>query len=158
MICRSPRRAACSWLTFLPGFARSGLRSSSKRSAASRGSARRARVLVWRAARDWGRVMKRLLAALLALAGVAAPVAVQAQASASPYTSATRYDLAGRVVGTIAPDPDGAGSIAYAAVRNTYDVNGWLVKVEKGELAAWQSEAVAPSAWSGFMSGCLTLY
>ena len=107
-------------------------------------------MLVWRAARDWGLVMKRLLAFLLALAGVAAPLAVQAQASASPYTSATRYDLAGRVVGTIAPDPDGAGSIAYAAVRNTYDVNGWLVKVEKGELAAWQSEAVAPSAWSGF--------
>ena len=94
--------------------------------------------------------MKRLLAAFVALAGVAAPVAVQAQASASPFTSGTRYDIDGRVVGTIAPDPDGAGSIAFAAVRNTYDVNGRLIKVEKGELAAWQSEAVAPSAWSGF--------
>lgn len=94
--------------------------------------------------------MRRIFALLLALAGVAAPVAVQAQASASPFTSGVRYDIDGRVVGTIAPDPDGAGSIAFAAVRNTYDVNGRLIKVEKGELAAWQSEAVAPSAWSGF--------
>jgi RHS repeat-associated protein len=54
------------------------------------------------------------------------------------------------VVGTIAPDPDGTGPIAYAAVRNTYDAQGRLTRVESGELASWQSEAVAPSAWTGF--------
>jgi len=35
-------------------------------------------------------------------------------------------------------------------VRNTYDAAGRLIRVEQGELAAWQSEAVAPSAWTGF--------
>jgi YD repeat-containing protein len=56
----------------------------------------------------------------------------------------------GRVTGTIAPDPDGAGPLHYAAVRNTYDAAGRLTKIEKGELSSWQSEAVAPSSWSGF--------
>jgi RHS repeat-associated protein len=73
-----------------------------------------------------------------------------AQSLPSAYTSAARYDIAHRVTGTIAPDPDGAGPLHYQAIRNTYDAAGRLVKVEKGELAAWQSEAVAPSAWTGF--------
>lgn len=73
-----------------------------------------------------------------------------AQASAAPFTSASRYDALRRVTGTIAPDPDGAGALHYAAVRNTYDNAGRLVKVETGELSAWQSESVAPSAWTGF--------
>ncbi|HEX8222420.1 MAG TPA: hypothetical protein VF605_01230, partial [Allosphingosinicella sp.] len=67
-----------------------------------------------------------------------------------PYTSATRYDSGGRVTGTIAPDPDGSGPLAFAAVRNSYDPAGRLVRVEQGELAAWHSESVAPSAWPGF--------
>ncbi|NWN33477.1 RHS repeat-associated core domain-containing protein, partial [Klebsiella michiganensis] len=62
----------------------------------------------------------------------------------------TRYDLAHRVVGTIAPDPDGAGPLHHLAVRNTYDANGRLVKVEKGELVSWQPEAIVPASWSGF--------
>ena len=70
-----------------------------------------------------------------------------AQASASPYTSATRYDAMRRVGGTIAPDPDGAGPLRHAATRNTYDGAGRLTKVEKGELATWQSETVAPKDW-----------
>lgn len=73
-----------------------------------------------------------------------------AQPVASPYTSGARYDLSRRVVGTIAPDPDGAAPITYAAVRNSYNADGNLTKVEHGELAAWQSETVAPSAWTGF--------
>ncbi len=55
-----------------------------------------------------------------------------------------------RETGIISPDPDGGGAIAFAAVRNTYDPAGRLTKVETGELASWQSEAVAPAAWSGF--------
>ena len=68
----------------------------------------------------------------------------------SLLTSATRYDAMNRVTGTILPDPDGAGPLGYAAVRQTYDTAGRLTLVETGELAAWQSEAVAPSAWTGF--------
>ncbi|MDE8453444.1 hypothetical protein, partial [Klebsiella pneumoniae] len=67
--------------------------------------------------------------------------------SPSDYTSAVRYDLARRVVGTIAPDPDGSGPLHFAAVRNTYDAAGNLIKVEKGELSSWQSESVAPKDW-----------
>ncbi|WP_430445273.1 RHS repeat domain-containing protein [Sphingorhabdus contaminans] len=73
-----------------------------------------------------------------------------AQSTASPYTSAIRYDALGRTVGTIAPDPDGAGALKFAAVRNTYDASGNLIKIETGELSAWQSEAVLPASWTGF--------
>jgi RHS repeat-associated protein len=76
--------------------------------------------------------------------------AVQAQTSPSAFTSATRYDAARRVTGTIAPDPDNAGSIHFAATRNAYDPAGNLIRVETGELENWQSEAIAPSAWTGF--------
>ena len=78
------------------------------------------------------------------------PGTLQAQVSPSAYTSGVRYDGERHVTGTIAPDPDGAGPLGYAAVRNSYDANGRLIRVETGQLAAWQSEAVAPAAWTGF--------
>jgi RHS repeat-associated protein len=56
----------------------------------------------------------------------------------------------GRVVGTIAPDPDDGGPLAYQAVRNTYDAAGRVTKVESGELSRWFSETTVPSSWSGF--------
>jgi len=90
---------------------------------------------------------RRLLAALALLL---APAAAYAQPAASPYTSAQRYDAAGRITGSIAPDPDGAGALTFMAVRNSYDSAGRPIKVETGTLSAWQSEAVAPSAWTGF--------
>jgi len=95
-------------------------------------------------------IVRPLLAAvavvLAALLPALAPRA-DAQSSPSDYTSAVRYDLARRVVGTIAPDPDGSGPLHFAAVRNTYDAAGNLIKVEKGELSSWQSESVAPKDW-----------
>ncbi|MFA5970640.1 MAG: RHS repeat-associated core domain-containing protein [Sphingomonas sp.] len=90
--------------------------------------------------------LKRLLLPLALLA----PMVLHAQSSPSDFTSATRYDLSGRVVGTIAPDPDGAGPLHYAAARMTYDLAGRVIRVEKGSLASWQSEAVAPASWPGF--------
>ena len=71
------------------------------------------------------------------------------------YTHATRYNVGGQVTGTIAARPGRRGSCsAYKATRNTYGTSGatsgLLVSVESGELSAWQSESVAPSAWSGF--------
>jgi len=90
-------------------------------------------------------------ALLIGLAGVLGlmPPAM-AQSSASDFTSAIRYDDGRRVTGTIAPDPDGAGPLTFAAVRNSYDPAGRLIRVEKGKLAAWQSESVAPASWTGF--------
>ena len=77
-----------------------------------------------------------------------APAAALAQSSPSAFTSATRYDAAGRVTGTISPDPDTVGSgNPFLAVRNSYDGAGRLTKVETGTLSSWQSESVAPSAW-----------
>lgn len=91
----------------------------------------------------------RLLAlGAAALLGLASPA--QAQSSPSPYTSGHRYDVMGRETGTISADPDGAGSLPFQAVRKTYDAAGRLAKVEKGELTSWQSDTIAPSAWTGF--------
>jgi RHS repeat-associated protein len=78
------------------------------------------------------------------------PKVAWAQASPSPFTTGYRYDKNHQLTGTILPDPDGAGPRSYAAERNTYDAAGRLIKVEKGELAAWQSDGIDPSAWSGF--------
>ncbi|HET9640435.1 MAG TPA: hypothetical protein VFP12_14640, partial [Allosphingosinicella sp.] len=73
-----------------------------------------------------------------------------APAGPLPWTSSTRYDADGRVTGTIAPDPDGAGPLPSPAVRNRYDAAGRLIQVEQGWLAAWQPETVAPTSWPGF--------
>jgi hypothetical protein len=85
------------------------------------------------------------LAAVLSMGSIAS-----AQTVASSYTYAKRLDVAGREVGTIAPDPDGAGTIAFAATRTTFDANGLITRVEVGELSSWQSETIAPSVWTGF--------
>ena len=77
-------------------------------------------------------------------------VHLEAQSVPSAFTSAVRFDLAGRVVGNISPDPDGAGPIHYAATRTTYAASGLVTKVETGELAGWQSESISPANWSGF--------
>lgn len=87
---------------------------------------------------------------MLLTAGLLAPVLTQAQSVASPYTTGFRYDVAGRLVGQIAPDPDGAGPLKHAATRNTYDALGNLIMIETGELTAWQSDTIAPAAWGGF--------
>ncbi|HST36575.1 MAG TPA: RHS repeat-associated core domain-containing protein, partial [Allosphingosinicella sp.] len=94
--------------------------------------------------------MRRLLALCVLAAVLLAPAAARAQAAPSPYTGAIRYDGLGRVTGTISPDPDGGGWLPFLAVRNSYDGAGRLVRQESGTLAAWQSEAVAPAAWTGF--------
>ncbi len=84
----------------------------------------------------------------VALAAVALFGAQVAMAQSTPpgFTSWARYDLERRVTGTIAPD-DGSG---FAAVRNGYDAQGRLVKVEQGKLAAWQPDSVAPANWEGY--------
>ncbi|HEX9966022.1 MAG TPA: hypothetical protein VGB04_13685, partial [Allosphingosinicella sp.] len=49
--------------------------------------------------------------------------------------SRIRYDSARQVVGTVLPDPDGAGPLKRRAVRNSYDpATGLLTKVERGNV------------------------
>lgn len=91
-----------------------------------------------------------LIASAATLCALVAPAPATAQSTPADYTYATRYDLEGRATGTIAPDPDGTWPLNYQAVRNSYDARGLLIKREAGELAVWQSEMVAPSAWAGF--------
>ncbi|MEN2710536.1 RHS repeat domain-containing protein [Sphingomonas sp. NPDC092331] len=78
------------------------------------------------------------------------PVIAWAQSSPSAFTTGLRYDVAGQLVGMISPDPGGTGSPHYPAVRTTYNQDGKVVKVETGDLSAWQSENVLPINWSGF--------
>jgi len=82
--------------------------------------------------------------AALAACPMAAP------AGPLPFTSSTRYDVDGKVTGTIAPDPDGSGPLPSPAVRNSYDSAGRLIMVEEGMLAGWLPHGVQPSAWTGF--------
>ncbi|MEG3088531.1 RHS repeat domain-containing protein [Sphingomonas sp. PB4P5] len=89
--------------------------------------------------------------ALSATLAATTPSAASAQTAAPPFTSGSRYDAMGRLTGSILPDPDGTGPLRHAAVRNSYDLAGRLTKVEKGQLAEWQSEAV-PAEWVGFSS------
>lgn len=89
-------------------------------------------------------------ALLIAMVAALSSATAWAQASPSAFTSATRYDEARRITGTISPDPDGAGTIKYAAVRNRYDAAGRLIKVETGQLFDWQSQDVRPSDWQLF--------
>lgn len=79
--------------------------------------------------------------------------AAHAQATASDFTTGYRFDAEHHLMGTISPDPDGSGptqTLHYQAVRNTYSGNGNLIAVEKGELAAWQADTIAPANWTGF--------
>lgn len=86
------------------------------------------------------------LAFALAVPGVTANAAQPETA----YTHATRYNIAGQVTGTIAPDPDGASSLRLLATRNTYNSLGLLENVETGQLTAWADESVAPASWGGY--------
>ncbi|HEX8240151.1 MAG TPA: RHS repeat-associated core domain-containing protein [Allosphingosinicella sp.] len=90
----------------------------------------------------------RLIVALATATLLCAPAF--AQSSPSDFTTGYRYDSAGRLTGVINPDPDGSDPLKYAAVRNSYDSGGNLTKIERGELAAWQSETQAPSSWPQF--------
>jgi RHS repeat-associated protein len=91
-----------------------------------------------------------LVVSLVFLATISSPDPALAQATASDFTTVTRYDALNRKAGQILPDPDGTGPLKHAAVRDTYDAVGRLVKVETGELAAWQTEAVLPVNWTSF--------
>ncbi|MFD1218364.1 RHS repeat-associated core domain-containing protein [Microbulbifer celer] len=96
-----------------------------------------------------------LLAGLWAIAANAAQVEL-------PYTAVSRYSPGGQLLGTIAPDPDGAGPLHYAATRYTYGTSGTtkrlLLKVESGELSTWLDETVAPASWPGFSVFITTQY
>jgi RHS repeat-associated protein len=89
--------------------------------------------------------MARLALAALAAAVLASPTPVSAQ-----HTTGLRYDALRRLVGEIAPDPDSGGPLRHPAIRYSWRPDGLLERIEKGVLAGWQAETVAPSGWTGF--------
>lgn len=56
------------------------------------------------------------------------------------------YDARRRVVGVIAPDPDGAGALKFRATRNTFDAAGRLIKVEQGTTTNQSATALSTFA------------
>jgi len=78
------------------------------------------------------------------------PINAKAVQLEKNHTQVSRYNLNGQLVGTIDSDPDGSGNLKYPATRNTYNTNGFLVKIERGQLQNWQHEGVAPKDWFGF--------
>lgn len=74
------------------------------------------------------------------------------------YTTETRYNLTGQVTAVIKPDPDGDGPLRFPAVRNSYNAQGLLIKVDAGELNTRQGPQIAPKNWSGFIVHKTQLY
>lgn len=91
-----------------------------------------------------------MLKGTVSLLALLLPTAAWGQATPSAFTTGYRYDAGGRQTGVILPKPEPSGTINYAATRTTYDADGNVIKVEKGELSSWQSEAVDPASWTGF--------
>ncbi len=61
-------------------------------------------------------------------------ITVDGPISGSSDTTRYRFDALRRVVGVVGPDPDGAGALLHRATRNTFDVSGNLIKVERGTV------------------------
>lgn len=75
---------------------------------------------------------------------------LSSEVNADSYKVEYRYNIARQITGQISPDPDGNGSIKFHAVRNTYNAQGLLEKVENGELASLQGISIKPESWSNF--------
>lgn len=67
--------------------------------------------------------------------------------SGNSDTTTYRYDADRRRVGTISPDPDGAGSMKRRAVKTTYNADGQPTVVEVGNV-----NGTTNTDWSGFTS------
>ncbi|THD34613.1 MAG: hypothetical protein E7773_14645, partial [Sphingomonas sp.] len=67
--------------------------------------------------------------------------------SGSDDTVTYRYDGDRERVGTIAPDPDGSGSLARAATRTTYNAKGQVTETELGTVAS-----TSDTDWAAFAS------
>lgn len=94
-----------------------------------------------------GRSVFNSISASLLLLLLPLALVVNAAQQASEHTTAIRYNFQGQVTGTIAPDPDGAGPLKFAATRNTFNAQGMLSKKETGELQKFKDETIKPANW-----------
>lgn len=102
--------------------------------------------------------MRRAAVKLCVLfAAIMLPGTAFGQSSASPFTSAARYDVERHLVGVIKSSSNQAGG-PFIAQRLSYDAVGHLVKEEFGYLANWQDTAVRPIDWPGFVVDHIKVY
>jgi RHS repeat-associated protein len=85
--------------------------------------------------------------AAIAYDAVGNAITVDGPLAGATDTVRVRFDAARQVVGTVSPDPDGAGSRTPLASRTTYNSDG-LVTVSESGTVADQSDA----AWAAFSS------
>jgi RHS repeat-associated protein len=74
-------------------------------------------------------------------------VAVDGPLSGTADTTRLRHDAARRIVGSVSPDPDGAGPLKHRATRIVYNADGQATKIEAG-IVDGQSD----SDWAAFDS------
>jgi len=86
---------------------------------------------------------------VLALSAALVSTTSFSQAAPSAYTTGYRYSTGGLLTGEIEPY-SGTGPVIYLATRRTYNSAGLLSMLEKGSLATWQSESVAPASWPSY--------
>jgi RHS repeat-associated protein len=65
--------------------------------------------------------------------------------SGTADTSYERYDALGRSVGSIGPDPDGAGPRVRSAIRTSYNLDGQVTAQERGTVAG-----ISDTDWTAF--------
>jgi RHS repeat-associated protein len=75
------------------------------------------------------------------------PYTVDGPLSGSGDTTRFVYDADRELVGTMGPDPDGAGSLTHRSIRTTYNADGLATKVEQGTTTG-QSD----TDWGNFSS------
>ncbi len=87
--------------------------------------------------------------AIYAIFLLQASIAFASNQDPDTFKYAQRFDSSGRLVGTIAPDPDGAGPLGFPATRTTYKTGGsQLQKEEVGYLSQWMDDRVLPKKWN----------
>ncbi|MEP2103977.1 MAG: RHS repeat-associated core domain-containing protein [Parasphingorhabdus sp.] len=72
-----------------------------------------------------------VITAVLFTTGTVTASPARAEAGAD-YTTYYKYDAMRRLVGSVAPDPDGSGPLPNPATRYVYDVDGQLIRTENG--------------------------
>lgn len=86
------------------------------------------------------------------------PITVDGPLAGTADTARSRYDALRRPVGTISPDPDGAGPLKHRAMRTIYLADGRVDKVETGTVnsqsdADWAAFAPAETLETVYDSG-----
>ena len=63
--------------------------------------------------------------------------------SGADDTTRYRYDAGRRLVGVVGPDPDGAGSLKFRAIKATYNADNQITSIERGTVTAQSDGAWA---------------